>query len=551
MKRGQASSAAALLALLGVFILLYLLVIPPDYRNELLGDSPGSNGKTPSSDKPGKLTYNQTVFTGNPGRLDYQKFKAYDHPLPSVNLYSTTRSSQSNIGESVFVKNGIMEKKSANLTFRVPDNARDAVLSFSINPNRNSNGVLTVRLNGDIIFSRQASGTINPMQISNLQSQNNLDFEVSGVGYRFWTTNEYEVQDINLAYDTVDESTQKSKNTFMVTESEKFNLEKATLTFYPDCSARNVGRLHVLLNSEEVFSAVPDCGYVNRIELSPGNFDVGMNRISFEAEEGNYLIDQINVHTELESLIYPTYYFDLDTQFFTDVTKPSDDESDCGSIDGFCPSNCDPDLDKDCCFEETSSYWCDSQPDNSDNRCSAVNGKTACGLCSSGYEDDRGNPPDECEDMCGDDTDNECPDGCSKFEDMDCCYEDDPDNFWCADQPRFGLSTCRDIITNDDCDGCASGWESEDNNFKCETDENTESKLKSQYHVTITLLFADATERKAGKVYVNGYQFNFITYGDEYKRTIDRYVEEDANSIKIEPDSTALEIRKLLVEVKE
>jgi hypothetical protein len=49
---------------------------------------------------------------------------------------------------------------------------------------------------------------------------------------------------------------------------------------------------------------------------------------------------------------------------------------------------------------------------------------------------------------------------------------------------------------------------------------------------------------------VNGYQFYFYTYTDEYTRVIDNYVEDGTNTIKIEPDQTQLDIRKLLVEIE-
>jgi len=65
----------------------------------------------------------------------------------------------------------------------------------------------------------------------------------------------------------------------------------------------------------------------------------------------------------------------------------------------------------------------------------------------------------------------------------------------------------------------------------------------------MTLKFPDAQERKAGKVFINGYQFHFYTYDDEYSRIINNYVEDSTNSIKVEPDQTVLDIRQLLVEV--
>jgi len=553
MKRGQAAAAGSLLALLAVFIVLYILLLPPDVRQELLGDEPGTTG--PNTENPGNIPrFNTTVLSVTPGRIDYLKFKQYEHPLAAVNLFSTSCSTAMDIGDSAYVKNGIFDKKAVNITFRLDDvdNLKNTMISFTISPNRNNQGRLIITLNGKEIYNKESGSLPAPIQVTNLQRTNHMDIEVTGVGWRFWTTNEYELGDIRLFYDEVDTSTQQSRGTFMVTDSEKFNLEKATLKFFPDCNPRDVGRLSAVLNNLAVYNAVPDCGQLNVIELSPGNLEAGMNRLDFSADEGQYLITHISVDTELKSMVYPVYYFDLPSQIFT-VQQDDNNDEDCGDIDGICPRNCDDDQDMDCCLQETSNYWCDYQPHNQDDRCRAIRRYEECQLCPSGYEDMYGEPPEECQDRCGDDTDNECPEHCSRFYDQDCCFEDDPENFWCDEIPLYGLATCKEAITNQECDACPSGWRSDESGFVCSApyDDDTDAQLKSNYDVYLTLKFTDSKEQKAGKVFVNGYQFQFTTYDDEYRRIINTYVDDDTNSVKIEPDQTVLDIRQLLIEVED
>lgn len=553
MKRAQAAPAASLLALIAVFVLLYILLIPPDMRAELLGDS-GYGTKDPDEESPSTVRFNKTVFVTSPGRIDYLKFSEYEHPLPAVNLYTTSDSEQRTIGDSVYVKNGIFDRKDANLSFSIneEDDIQNVLLSFKTNPNRNSNGILTVKLNGEQLINKQVSGNVGPIEIQDLRDRNVLSFSVSGVGYRFWTTNEYELDDIQLFYDTVDTSTQMSRNTFMVTDVEKFNLESATFTFFPDCNPRSVGRLTALINSHSVYSAVPDCGQLNRIELSPSVIEAGMNKVTFESEQGQYLIDQITVDTELKSMSYPTYYFDLPNTIFSTTINIDDDEENCGDVDGICPKDCDTDLDMDCCFEKTSGYWCDYQPYNEDDRCRSITSSYQCDLCASGYEDSDGEPPEECEELCGDDEDGECPEGCSIYLDKDCCYEYDEENFWCNEIPKHGLPTCKFALSADECDSCQSGWESDESDFTCpKDDDDTTATLKSRYDVKLVLKFLDDHEKKAGKVFINGYQFHFMTYDEDYERNIDNYIEDGTNAVKIEPDQTVLEIRQLIVEIED
>ena len=553
-KRGQAGPIGALLALLAVFIVIYMLMIPPDLRQELLDGE--TAGKDPAEDSPSsRFSYNETVLEVTPGRIDYLKFSEYDHPLPAVSLYSTTEAEENKIGDAVYIKNGIFHKKTGNVSFSIddPEDVDNILLYFSVAEGRNNKGRLKVVLNGENLLNKEIGDSLdNPISIRNLEEKNTLSFEVSGVGFRFWTTNEYEIEDIKLFFDRTDTSTQESRNVFMVTDSEKFNLEKASLKFFPDCNRREAGRLNVYLNNVLIFSSVPDCGQLNRIEFSPHIIEAGNNRLSFSSEHGRYLIDQVLVHTELEKMTYPVYYFDLDDRFFkTEIDEDMDKE--CGDIDGICPKGCDYDLDKDCCLEKTSNYWCDYQPNNQDDRCRAVTSATQCSLCPSGYEDPSGDPPEECEDMCGDDTDNECTAGCSRFYDEDCCFDSDPENFWCDDIPSYGLATCKGALTVDECDACPSDWESEESGFSCpsQVEDDEIAVLKGRYDLNLILKFLDDREKKAGKVFVNGYQFHFFTYGDEYKRNINNYVEDGTNAIKVEPDQTVLDIRKMIVEVEE
>jgi hypothetical protein len=552
-RRGQAGAAGALLALLAVFILLYMLLIPPDMREALLNDQPLPDGKTPSTDSPGRFLVNKTVLSVSPGRIDYLKVAEFEHPLPAINLYTKTEAEEQSIGNDIYVKNGVFDKKSANLTFKIsnPGQLDNVYLSYRMNPNRNNKGILRITLNGNTLLDGTASTDPIAFDAGLLEATNVLTFEVSGVGYLFWTTNEYELSDLKLIYESTDVSTQTSRNTFMVTDTEKFNLEKASLSFVPDCQTETAGKLTITINNQEVYAAVPDCSSPNYVEFSASIIEAGTNRVVFHSERGRYLIDRIMVKTKLKTMAYPRYDFELDERLFAASTTVDKGDEKCGSVDGICPKGCDADLDKDCCLQETSSFWCDYQPSNQDDRCRAITNNLTCQLCPSGYEDSSGKPPEKCRKICGDDTDNKCPSGCSRFYDQDCCFDENPDNFWCDDIPKFGLATCKDSITRDECEACESGWDSEESDFKCTTATNDDSSvLSTTYDVKLTLKFFDDNEKKTGKIYINGYQFYFYTYTDEYTRVIDNYVESGANTIKIEPDQTVLDIRKLLVEIE-
>lgn len=559
-KRGQntAGAAAAFIALIAGFILLYILLIPPELRDELLNEGSGVDVSTPGGLSSFSGT-NSSVLDESPGRIDYLKFGEYEHPLPAVNLYTTTSSKEDLIGDSLYIKNGVFDRVSKNISFNLPDTrlVDNVYLNFKLNQNRNNQGRLIIALNNNPIYERelgkvgQASPIILPMKY--LKEHNVLTFSVSSVGWMFWTTNDYELDQIKVFFDETDISQQRSKNSFMVTDAEKFNLEKGTLKFNPECNPNDAGILNARVNNHIVFSAIPDCGQLNIVELSASVLEAGNNVLIFDTEKGKYLIDQIVVETSLNQMSFPVYYFDLDNRIFN--LYEEDDDAECGDVDGECPAGCPEYLDRDCCLQETSKYWCDVKTDNVNDRCRSVLYMSDCNSCPSGYEDEDGDPAEACEDMCGDDTDNECPSGCSKFYDEDCCFEESDENYWCADVPTYGLSNvCRSGIHLEDCDDCSSGYETEDGDFRCPNSASTRDEkamLKTKYDVKLKMSFLDDGERKAARVFVNGYQFYMDTTKDEYERKIDDYVEDGSNAIKVEPDRGSLDIIKLKVEVEE
>jgi len=562
-RRAQsAGTAGAFIALIAGFILLYIFLLPPDIRQDLLNENgnPGSGtGNLPGNDDLKSLGLEESALEENPGRIDYLKFNQYDHPLPAVNLYTTTSAKEKLIGDSIYIKNGVFDKEEKNISFELPDPdvVENVYLSFSLNPNRNNRGRLLIWLNNNQVYEREISGSIDkPIILSKklISKKNTLRFGVSSVGWRFWTTNDYELDDIRVIYDQTDYSTQSSKNTIMLTDAEKFNLEGAKLKFNPDCTPTEVGILNVKVNNHLIFSAIPDCGQLNTVEMSPSVLETGNNHVVFETERGYYLIDNINLQTDLKEMTYPVYYFDLDERLFY-LYDDEDEDEECGDVDGVCPVDCPDYLDKDCCLEKSSRYWCDIMPDNENNRCRGIAWQSDCYSCASGYEDSSGDPPEVCEDLCGDDTDDECPYGCSRLYDKDCCFDESETNYWCDDVPQYGLSNvCKAAIHLEDCENCPSGYETEEGTFTCPStvdDRSEKAELRSKYHVWLRLKFLDDGSRKAAKVFVNGYQFYIDTTKDDFERKIDNYVEDGSNAVKIEPDRTTLDIIKMDIDVED
>jgi hypothetical protein len=566
MKKAQsAGSAATLVILIAGLILLYILFLPSEQRQELLGDEyiyPSSGTETTAETPEQTIAslVDETILSESPGRIYYLKESEYEHSLSAVNLYTLTESQVLLSAESLYVKNGIFDQLSRNITLNIndPDYTDNVLLTFSAE----GTGRLTIKLNGVVVFDNEVSGTVNPIDLSDyyLTDVNTLEFSVSDVGYRFWTTNECQITNIQVSGDVTDISQQTSKTTFTVSDTEKFNLERARLYFYPDCNPREVGSLRINVNNQMVYDSIPDCQQINVVEFSPTALSAGDNYLLFKAEKGKYLIYSIAVKTELAEQEFPVYYFDIDEDAFiasTDVDRSAfEQDYECGDSDNYCPDGCGEDNDPDCCFESRNMYWCDVQPSSTEFRCTEISeaDTSICSYCASGYEDKNGYAPSECDGLCGDDHDGYCAEGCSKYYDRDCCFDEDEDNFWCDHVPQYGLeNTCETSLSEDECKDCE--YESQGQSYTdfCPSEAGTKTidiyEFYPGYETWIVFTFVDEDETKTANVYVNGHKFYLDTKSMTYERQVTDYIEPGSNAVKIEP-TRSLEIRKLEVIVK-
>lgn len=312
LKRGQsASGAATLVAIVTLIIVLYILFLPPEDRGRLLGDDEEDegNGNIDNDDKE-----HYTIESWHVGFLEHEGITEYEHPLPTLNLEVKAGDESIYTANAFQVRNGWFENSMHNVTFDIPkfQNTDNIFLSFQAPIKR---GTLMIKLNGEILAqTRLDTKTPPPIDISkdDLKSTDNvLEFSVDGVGIKFWTTNMYEINNLEIFGEVTDTTNQDALPTFTVTEREKDNLQSAKLKFNLECIQSRVGKLDIWLNSYKIFSQVPDCQILNTIEVSPRYIEEGQNTVEFKTYDGTYVIDQIKVMTELEEVIFPVYYFDL------------------------------------------------------------------------------------------------------------------------------------------------------------------------------------------------------------------------------------------------
>ena len=310
-------NAAILVAIIAGLIILYIVFLPASQREALLQNGTEDTGN-------GDILLRVNI--GSIGSSDLENSKT----IPDAFLIETRKAREIASFNRFIVKNGGGDKKTNKVDFDIEDsdNTDNAILSFS---SRNNKGVLTIKLNGVVVFENEiSSATIEPVRLGKrlLQKTNSLEFSVSSVGARFWTTNEYSLENVKVIADITDTSRQESTNLFTLTDSEYASMERATLRFYPYCSSvNNVGLLEIFINSKRVFSSVPSCDSQYKQSIPKSALNEGENNIVFKTTKGSYSVEQIKISLEFKEPSLKTYYFKIDSQAMSGIRNGDKDVS--------------------------------------------------------------------------------------------------------------------------------------------------------------------------------------------------------------------------------
>lgn len=307
------SGAAVLVGIITLMIILYVLFVPPSEREKMLDVNLSEGGV----EEPGEIVHgvehNKTLLAIHPGKIFYLPLKTIEHELPGVNLYTKTEGVVIKEIDSLAVKSALFTDKKFNLSFILddPENTKSVLLSFNVL--KYTSGELIIRLNGNEILNKEIKGIVEPVKLPKefLSFENVLEFEASGVGVVFWKVNEFILDNIKITADITELAAGESKSIFLVSRSEKENLDKASLKFFAGFKRDEVGRLFVEINGYEIFTGIPDYGQIRAYQFSPEKLVRGENVVRFRTEKGHYLLDRIMVKTELTEPEEYIWFFDL------------------------------------------------------------------------------------------------------------------------------------------------------------------------------------------------------------------------------------------------
>ncbi|MEW6063274.1 MAG: hypothetical protein AB1571_02810 [Nanoarchaeota archaeon] len=317
MKKAQSGKDVAVLVLLiAVFLVLYMLLLPPAEREALLNEGISTEPSTTTAQQ-------EVLLSESPGTLSAIADKGITHEFNPINLFIKTEPITQKLAESLYVSKTLLSENSQKLTLPIEDksNLKDIVLYFTV---KEQKGKLKIKLNENIAFFDEISaGEIKliPLPVNYIQDNNIIELTVSSPGIAFWRTNSYTLEKIGVK-ETFELINPREERTFSISESELSNIDRAILSYSLYCNSLNSDstRLKIFITRNQLFSGIINCGTASSsIEIPVNYLQKGSNKLMFSVEEGDFVISNIKINTDLKEKSYPQYHFNLDSSKYNDV----------------------------------------------------------------------------------------------------------------------------------------------------------------------------------------------------------------------------------------
>ena len=277
--------------LIGLFIVLYVLLLPPSDRETLLGENDNVEQTSVTL---------RSLLSEFPGRVSPDKVDIREHNVDLANLYIKSEPETENLFSELSVSRSFYSNKDRIISFGVEEieNLENIRLTFFVEDSR---GDLIVELNGNIIYEGGASGNaFITLPVNLIKDVNELRFSASSVGFGFWNENLYDLKDIELVKEFEKIHSTVSRE-FFVTEDEKSNLESSTLEYVIYCNElRGSTLFRILLNDNVVYSRSMPCVREERnLILDRSYIREGSNELKFIIDQGDFVVDAIKVVNKL------------------------------------------------------------------------------------------------------------------------------------------------------------------------------------------------------------------------------------------------------------
>lgn len=306
MKKGAAkpgSNAAILIFIIGLSLVVYAILEDSIPDGTSFG-STGTNVNTVS-----KSVY---LMRENVGHLAGDKKEFEEYILPSVTLFTKINSNIFLSSPRVDVNSNIFGQDTKALEFSI-DNlniVKNSLVTFT-GDSQGLGKTLIVSLNGVEIFNgpTQNNNLVTLNKYALKQGLNKLEFKSESSFFG----NKISISNVQVIGDLYDLTKNKASIDFTVFKEDLNDFKSASMNFYVDCLETDIGLLRIIINSNQIYEAIPDCGIVNNnIQVPLYNIKSGNNNLKFENDYGSYVLDQVALRAEYLNPKEPIYYFSIE-----------------------------------------------------------------------------------------------------------------------------------------------------------------------------------------------------------------------------------------------
>jgi hypothetical protein len=313
-KAQSAVEVSVLIFLIGLFMVGYIILVPEEERNALLGEDGTSTTDTNGA------SATETLLSEAPGKVTSTKSSTKIYSLEPMRLYSTSESTKQTLASSITVSRNVLQKNYKSIYFDIEnkDDLESMELLFLITE---SKGDLTIQLNDNIVYEGELSSGDLPVELSitNLKDEDNvLRLSVdSPAWWKLFSSNYYLLQDVQLIQDYTVADTSSSR-TFSI--EDVGDVSSAIVTYFVTCNSDKEGVLTISLNNREAFSDRVFCEYLNERELGLNeDYLQSTNTLKFEISTGDYNIEEAQVELKTSSKTYPSYTFDVSSSLYDNI----------------------------------------------------------------------------------------------------------------------------------------------------------------------------------------------------------------------------------------
>ena len=322
-RKGDAAEISTFIILMGLFIILYVVLLPPGERDVILGETSASTSAGEISVEAGA----KVLLSESPGKVFAYSKNIQTLNLEPIHLYLKDDTTQTPLVKSLSVSRNLIKDNFKNVLFTIEnlDKISSAKLFMVV---ADAKGLLTIKLNDKIIYQGELTSEQMPIDLPKeyLEKSNKITFSTNlPPTAEFYKSNYYILQDIKLIKTETVQQTETSRVFFV--DSEAGTVKKATLGYIVNCNAQEPrGSLTIKLNNALISKDTIFCDFHSEIKLPLDKTDLssdGRNRLVFSVDKGDYSLDQASVKVETGKSTYPSYTFDVDSDAYNAITDDS------------------------------------------------------------------------------------------------------------------------------------------------------------------------------------------------------------------------------------